>query len=147
MAESVDAAHAEDIADVASAAAASGAMASLPLLDSVLAADTPAVPEEQGLELVDVSSPEEVSLWPVLESAPDTSASAPETTLPGQLTLELDASEIMAPWSSMTLDDLQLDELPGDMLSPMSPPQNQASDEEALLLDLDDVECDDDAQA
>jgi len=45
------------------------------------------------------------------------------------------------------LDDLRLDDPPGDVPSPMSPPQHQADDEETLLLDLDDVECDDDAQA
>ena len=147
MAESVDEAHAEGIDDVASAAAASGAMTSLQLSDIVLAEDTPVVPEEQGFEIVDVPSPEEVSLWPVLELAPDTSASVAETTLPGHLTLELDTSEIMAPGSSRTLDDLRLDDPPGDVQSRMSPPQNQAGDEETLLLDLDDVECDDDAQA
>jgi hypothetical protein len=147
MAESSGEAHFEGIDDGASVAAASGAMTSLPLPDIVLAEYTPAVPEEQGLEIVDVPSPEEVSLWPVLELAQDTAASAAETTLPGHLTLELDASEIMAPWPSMTLDDVRLDDLPGDMQSPISPPQNQAGDEEALLLDLDDVEGDDDAQA
>ena len=147
MAESIDEAHAEGLDDGASAAAASEAVPSLQLQDIVLAEDTPAVPEEQGLEIVDVPSPEEVSLWPVLELAPDTSASAAETTLPGHLTLELDASEIIAPWSSMTLDDLRLDDPPGDVQSHMSPPQHQAGDEEALLLDLDDVEFDDDTQA
>ncbi len=107
------------------------------------------VPRAGGLaELASMLPPhEEVSLWPVLELAPDTSASAAETTLPGHLTLELDASEIIAPWSSMTLDDLRLDDPPGDVQSHMSPPQHQAGDEEALLLDLDDVEFDDDTQA
>ncbi len=147
MAESVDAAHAEGIDEVASAAAASRAMPSLPLPDIVLAEDTPAVPQEQGLETVDAPSPEEVSLWPELELAPDTPASAAETTLPGHLRLELEASEIVAPWSSMTMDALRLDDSSGDVQSHMSPPQSEADDEEAFLLDLDDVECDDDTQA
>src|SRR5262249_41852871 len=144
--ESVDAAHAEGIDEVASAAA-SRAMPSLQLPDIVLTEDTPAVPQEQGLETVDAPSPEEASLWPVLELAPDTPAPAAETTLPGHLRLELEASEIVAPWSSMTMDALRLDDPPCDVQSHMSPPQSQADAEGAFLLDLDDVECDDETQA
>jgi len=146
MAESVDAAHVEGIDEVASAAA-SRAMPSLQLPDIVVTEDTPAVPQEQGLETVDAPSPEEASLWPVLELAPDTPAPAAETTLPGHLRLELEASEIVAPWSSMTMDALRLDDPPGDVQSHTSPPQSEADAEEAFLLDLDDVECDDETQA
>lgn len=70
-----------------------------------------------------------------------------DTTLPEHLTLDFDMSEIIADWSSATLDDLQLVDLPGDVQSAMSPPQNQAGDEEELLLDLDDVASDDDTKA
>ena len=70
-----------------------------------------------------------------------------DAALPGHLTLELDTLEIMAHESSMTLDDVRLDDPPGDVQSTMSPPHNQTGDEEDLLLDVDDFEFDDDAQA
>lgn len=69
------------------------------------------------------------------------------TTLPGHLTLDLDVSQLMADWSSATLDDAQLDHPPDAGQSETSPPQHQAGDEEELLLDLDDAEFDDDTKA
>jgi hypothetical protein len=65
-----------------------------------------------------------------------------DTTLPGHLTLELDASEITASRSSSTLDDMWLD-APRDVQSKASTPQNEADDGEGLRLDLDAFEIDD----
>ena len=165
MAASVDAEHAEGIDQVASAAEAPGAMPSVPLPDIILAEDTAASVAETALPDLVMPTLDNVPLTLTDKnvSPTATTSTGPEqglppsdalalgdldkTTLPGHLTLELDASEIMANWSSMTLDDLQLDDPPGDVQSKMSPPQDQAGDEEALLLDLDDVEYDDDALA
>jgi len=72
---------------------------------------------------------------------------AEDTLLPGGLTLDLDMSEIMTDWSSETLADVQLDAPPGEVQSETSPPQNQAGEEEALLLDLDEAVSDDDTPA
>jgi hypothetical protein len=62
----------------------------------------------------------------------------------GHLTLELDSSEITSDISSITLDNPQREDLPGDVKSKMSPPDDQGDDEEELLLDLDDLEFEDD---
>jgi len=62
----------------------------------------------------------------------------------GHLTLELDSSEMTSDVSSITLDNPQREDLPGDVKSKMSPPDDQGDDEEELLLDLDDLECEDD---
>ncbi len=62
----------------------------------------------------------------------------------GHLTLELDSSEITSDVSSITLDNPQREDLPGDVKSKMSPPDDQGDDEEELLLDLDDLEFEDD---
>jgi hypothetical protein len=62
----------------------------------------------------------------------------------GHLTLELDSAEITSDVSSITLDNPQRENLPGDVKSKMSPPDDQGDDEEELLLDLDDLECEDD---
>ena len=53
------------------------------------------------------------------------------------------ASEV----SSIILDNLQLENPPGDTQSHLSPRDDQADDEEELLLDLDDLELDDDKPA
>ena len=50
------------------------------------------------------------------------------------------ASEV----SSIILDNLQLENPPGDIQSKMPPRDDQADDEEELLLDLDGLELDDD---
>ena len=90
------------------------------------------------------------------DSSPDQDLTTPDalplgdldvTTLPGHLTLDLDMSEFMADWSSAPLDDVQLDDAPGDEQLEMPPPQPQTGDAEELLLDLDDVELDDDTKA
>jgi len=65
-----------------------------------------------------------------------------ETTPPGHLTLELDASALMADLSSITSDDSQPAHVLGDMTANTSPPENPVDGEEALLLDLDDIELD-----
>jgi hypothetical protein len=70
-----------------------------------------------------------------------------DKTLLGHLTLELDASEITANRSSSTLDDVWLDDPPGDVQSKASTPQNEADDGEGLRLDLDAFEIDDDTPA
>jgi len=67
-----------------------------------------------------------------------------DAVLPEYLTLELDASEMTANVSSILLNNLQLDDLPGDAQSKMSPPGDQGDEEEELLLDLEDLEFDDD---
>jgi len=50
------------------------------------------------------------------------------------------ASEV----SSIILDNLQLEDSPGDISLKMPPPDDQADDEEELVLDLDSLELDDD---
>ena len=67
-----------------------------------------------------------------------------DLAIPGHLTLELDASEMMSDVSPIILDHLQLEDLPDDVKSKMSPPDDQGDDEEELLLDLDDLTFDDD---
>ena len=67
-----------------------------------------------------------------------------DITLPGHLTLELDSSEMASEVSSIILDNLQLENLPGDIQSKMPPHDDQADDGEELLLDLDNLELDDD---
>jgi hypothetical protein len=70
-----------------------------------------------------------------------------DIALPGHLTLELDSSEMASEVSSIILDNLQLENPPGDIQSKLSPGDDQADDEEELLLDLDDLELDDDEPA
>ena len=70
-----------------------------------------------------------------------------DIALPGHLTLELDGSEMASEVSSIILDNLQLDNPPGDAQSKMPPHDAQADDEEELLLDLDSLELDDDEPA
>ena len=53
------------------------------------------------------------------------------------------ASEV----SSIILDNLQLENPPGDRQSNMPPRDEQADDEEELLLDLDGLELDEDESA
>jgi hypothetical protein len=70
-----------------------------------------------------------------------------DIALPGHLTLELDSSEMASEVSSIILDNLQPENPPGDISSKMPPHDDQADDEEELLLDLDDLELDDDEPA
>jgi len=70
-----------------------------------------------------------------------------DIALPGHLTLELDGSEMASEVSSIILDNLQLENPPGDRQSNMPPRDDQADDEEDLLLDLDGLELDDDEPA
>jgi hypothetical protein len=70
-----------------------------------------------------------------------------DIALPAHLTLELDGSEMASEVSSIVLDNLQLDNPPNDTQSPFSPRDDQADEEEELLLDLDDLELDDDERA
>jgi hypothetical protein len=67
-----------------------------------------------------------------------------DDALTGHLTLELDNSEMTSDVSSITLDNPQREDLPGDGKLKMSPPDDQRDDEEELLLDLDDLEFEDD---
>jgi hypothetical protein len=67
-----------------------------------------------------------------------------DIALPGHLTLELDSSEMASEVSSIILDNLQLENPPGDIQSKMPPRDDHADDEEELLLDLDSLELDDD---
>ncbi len=53
------------------------------------------------------------------------------------------ASEV----SSIILDNLQLENPPGDLQSHLPPRDDQADDEQELLLDLDGLELDDDEPA
>jgi hypothetical protein len=98
-------------------------------------AATPEIPEpltsagaEPGLPLVEVVSFEDLD----------------DITLPGHLTLELDSAEIASEVSSIILDNLQLENPPGDIQSKMPPHDDQADDGEELLLDLDNLELDED---
>jgi len=70
-----------------------------------------------------------------------------DITLPGHLTLELDNAEMASEVSSIILDNLQPEDLPGDISLEMPPHDDQADDEEELLLDLDSLELDDDEPA
>jgi len=70
-----------------------------------------------------------------------------DIALPGHLTLELDSSEMASEVSSINLDNLQLENPPGDRQSKLPPRDDQADDEEELLLDLDGLELDDDEPA
>jgi len=70
-----------------------------------------------------------------------------DIALQGHLTLELDGSETASEVSSITLDNLHLDKLPGATQSNISPRDDQADNEEELLLDLDSLELDDDEPA
>ncbi len=99
---------------------------------------TPEIPEpltsagtEPGLPLVEAVSFEDLD----------------DISLPGHLTLELDSSEMASEVSSIILDNLQLENPPGDIQSEMPPHDDQADDEEELLLDLDSLELDDDEPA
>lgn len=71
---------------------------------------------------------------PIVEAL--TFADLDDIDLPAHLTLELDGSEMASEVSSIILDNLQLDNPPGD-----------THDEEELLLDLDGSELDDDEPA
>jgi hypothetical protein len=82
---------------------------------------------------------------PVVEAL--TFADLDDIALPSHLTLELDGSEMASEVSSIILDNLQLDNSPGDTQSHLSPHDAQADEEEELLLDLDDFELDDDKPA
>jgi hypothetical protein len=66
--------------------------------------------------------------------------------LPGHLTLELDALEVLPDVPSVPRDDRQRGTSPGDAPPRTSPPQQQADDEEELILDLDDLDLDDDTR-
>jgi len=66
-----------------------------------------------------------------------------DIALPGHLTLELDGSEMASEVSSSLLDSRHLDNPPGDTQSKRSPRDDQADNEEELLLDLDNLELDD----
>jgi hypothetical protein len=70
-----------------------------------------------------------------------------DIALPGHLTLELDSSEMASEVSSIIPDNLQLENPPGDRQSNMPPRDEQADDEEELLLDLDGLELDEDESA
>jgi len=70
-----------------------------------------------------------------------------DIALPGHLTLELDGSEMASEISSITLDNRQPENPPGDEQSNMPPRDDQSDDEEELLLDLDSLELDDDERA
>ena len=84
-----------------------------------------------------------------LNTAADPALPAPEalpvddSTLPEHLTLELNHAEMTLPVSSITLDSAQLEVLPGDIKSEMSP-DDEGDDEEELLLDLDALGFEDD---
>lgn len=67
-----------------------------------------------------------------------------EINLPGHLTLELDASEMMPDVSSIILDNLEPDTLPDDVQSKRLSADEHADDAADLFLDLDDFELDDD---
>lgn len=67
-----------------------------------------------------------------------------DLAFPGHLTLELDISEMRSDESSIIPDNLQREDLPDDVKSQMSPPDDQRDDAEELLLDLDDLTFDDD---
>ncbi len=70
-----------------------------------------------------------------------------DIALPGHLTLELDGSDMALDVSSIILDNLHLENPPGDIQSKMPPRDDQADDEQELLLDLDSLELDDDEPA
>ena len=70
-----------------------------------------------------------------------------DIALPDHLTLELDNSAMASEVSSISLDNLQLENPPGDIQSKLPPRDDQVDDEEELLLDLDDLELDDDEPA
>jgi len=70
-----------------------------------------------------------------------------DVALPGHMTLELDASEMASEISAIILDNLQLDNLPGNTQSNISPRDEQVDNEEELLIDLDSLELDDDEPA
>jgi hypothetical protein len=82
---------------------------------------------------------------PVVEAL--TFADLDDIALPAHLTLELDASAMASEVSSIILDNLELDNPPGDTRSHLSPHDAQADEEEELLLDLDDLELDDEKPA
>jgi hypothetical protein len=99
---------------------------------------TPEIPElltsagtEPGLPVVEAASFEDLD----------------DIALPGHLTLELDRSEMASEVSSIILDNLQLENPPGDLQSTMPPRDDQADDEQELLLDLDGLELDADEPA
>jgi hypothetical protein len=82
---------------------------------------------------------------PVVEALPF--ADLDDIALPAHLTLELDGAEMASEVSSIILDNLQLDNPPSATQSPLLPHDDQADDEEELLLDLDGSELDDDEPA
>ena len=119
------------------------------ILAEISALDVQDVEEATAAEplTIDLSPPEDVPAPGLTISDALSPGSLDDTTELERLTLDLDMSELMADWSSTILDDVQPDDLPGDVPAEMSPPQHQAGDEEELLLDLDDVEFDDDTPA
>jgi hypothetical protein len=66
-----------------------------------------------------------------------------DIALPGHLTLELDTSELASEISSISLDNLQPENPPGDIQAKMPSHDDQADDEEELFLDLENLELDD----
>jgi hypothetical protein len=84
---------------------------------------------------------------PLLPADASTFADLGDITLPGHLTLELDRSDMASGISSTIPDRVPLAPPPGAMQSPMPPGEDHTKDEVELLLDLDNVECDDDKPA
>lgn len=123
--------------------------------------EDPAPPEHLTLELVPPALPEDAPHTPLTDAPeipePCTSAGTEpgeavsgadldDIPLPSHLTLEMDSAEMAAEISSIIPDNLQLDNAPGD-IQPKMPHDDQADDEEDLLLDLDSLELDDDEPA
>ena len=124
--------------------------------------EDPSPPEHLTLELVPPALPEDAPYTP-LPDAPEIPEPCTSTgtepgeavscedladiPLPDHLTLELDRSEMALEISSIIPDNLQLDNPPGDIQPKMPPHDDQADDEQELLLDLDGLELDDDEPA
>jgi hypothetical protein len=124
--------------------------------------ENPIPPEHLTLELAPPALPEDAPYTPLPDAPeipePFTSAGTEpgeavsfedldDIPLPGHLTLELDSSEIASEVASISLDNVQLDNPPGNIQPKMPPHDDQADDEEELLLDLDSLELDDDEPA
>jgi hypothetical protein len=118
--------------------------------------------EHLTLELVPPALPEDAPYTPLPDAsevpAPGTSAGTEpgeavsgadlaDIPLPGHLTLEMESAEMAAEISSIIPDNLQLENPPGDIQPKMPSRDDQAEDEEGLLLDLDSLELDDDEPA
>jgi hypothetical protein len=118
--------------------------------------------EHLTLELVPPALPEDAPYTPLPDAseipAPGTSAGTEpgeavsgadlaDIPLPGHLTLAMESAEMAAEISSIIPDNLQLENLPGDIQPKMPSRDDQADDEEELLLDLDSLELDDDEPA